>query len=152
MGRNLQRKRECSKEKMFFFLNQDLQVGKNTDQLWSYKSFVQGWSGSKLKAKYGYKTITLVWLAIGGQREKSNGKGYFCLQDLAAGGMWGSAVMKPKDLSHPGILPLWKFGNLVPRLISETCSLEHQVWGKDSFVNIAPPMPPGDSVQLCLAL
>lgn len=63
-----------------FFPNQDLQVGEKTYQLLGYKSFVQGWSGSKLKAKYGYKTITLSLLAIGDREGKTVGKVIFALR------------------------------------------------------------------------
>lgn len=52
-------------------------MGKNTNQLWGYKSFVQGWSGSKRKAKYGYKIITLGLLANGGRERNAMGKVIF---------------------------------------------------------------------------
>lgn len=53
-----------------FVFNQEVHVGeKKSDQHQSYKSFVQRWSGSKLRAKTGYKTISPACWPLGEERE-----------------------------------------------------------------------------------
>lgn len=37
-------------------------------------------------------------------------------------------------------LEMWKFS---PRLMSDTCSLENQTWGKDCVGSVSPPLAPG---------
>lgn len=122
---------------------QELHLGKNTVQLWGCKSFVQGWSGSKLKAKHGYRTTPLGLLAAGGRERKAMGKVIF------ASRTWlqvGCGCHKAKSPKPPRFLPPRKRGNSDPKLMSETCSLEHQAWGKGCSVSSAPPLAPGNSV------
>lgn len=104
MGRNPEKKVMFQGEDAFFLFYTRVASGKTTDQLRGYKSFVWGWSGSELEAKCGYKSIAPGSLATEAERER-RWKGHVCHEDLAAGGMWGSAVMKPKDQSHGNFDP-----------------------------------------------
>lgn len=110
-------------------------MGKKSDQHQSYKSFVQGCSGSKLKAKYGYKTIIPGLLATGAEREGQQERSFLPLGPVLR---WDVGVdcHEAKRPQSPCFWPLWKGGNLVPGLFSDTCSLEHQTWGKDCVGNV----------------
>lgn len=120
---------------------------KPTDPLQGYKSFVQGWSGSKLKAKYGYKAIALSLLSM--EQRKVMGKVIFALRTwLQVGcGSWLSWSQKTLVTLIFAPLEIWKFS---PQAHLWDTLLWAQASGKDLFVNIAPPLAPGNS--LCPAV
>lgn len=130
----------------FFFFNQEVHMGKKSDQHQSYKSFVQGCSGSKLKAKYGYKTIIPGLLATGAEREGQQERSFLPLGPVLR---WDVGVdcHEAKRPQSPCFWPLWKGGNLVPGLFPAPLSIrpeERIVW--EMFVST--PLAPG-SLSRC---
>lgn len=96
-----------------YFLNHELQVGKTAIGSRVINSLFR----DGIEANQMLNLIIKQLLAIGGRERKVMGKIIF----VSRTEVWS----KPKDLNQPGLTPQ-KFGNLVPRLISETRYLEHQ--------------------------